>query len=198
MGNISPPRHCAAGRLDEDYMSEPFRFSAAARPQAEVRVDIPVETPGPILFDADRIAAARAIGIAHSRERNAPGAEYGWGYPPSHYQDFGFGSAWFAHHVWFLATYILEATCEGTRLPLGESHRFDPRTGLFDGIRLASGVTFSISDLITVYKLRIKELGLSEPLLEEWSAQIHSREDDRKFYALDFAGRMETFKSAKA
>jgi hypothetical protein len=177
-------------------MSE-FKFTAAAVPQTPVEVETHPVVPSPPRSDAERITEARAVAIQRSRESNAMTNLFGRHLPHSYYEDFGFGSAWFAHHIYFLASDILKTACEGTRLPLAESDRFDLRTGMFDGIRLASGETFSISDLMKLYSERIRELGISEARLEEWAARLSSWQEDHAFYNLSFEEKMAKFKEPR-
>ena len=182
--------------MQPDWLKNATLATPAVQPQAPVQAESkPVRPVAPPGSDAERIAAARAIAVAHCREANPVGGVFGQGFPPAFYQDFGFGSAWLARHISHRAQ-MIETRIAGQLLPLGESHKFNPRTGIFE---LATfGVKdFSLADVVTAYQARIRELGLSQVLLEQWSATIHTIADEKEFYALGFDERMEIFKSAK-
>jgi hypothetical protein len=180
-------------------MSTDFKFNAAeVVPQSEVVVDAAPKLSRVVLSrsDAERIAVARAIGIQHTREHNAPNAEYGMGFSPSHYQDFGFSSAWLASRICFLAE-LISTTLAGKDVRSTWREAFDPRTGIFEDDTFG-WVPFSLADLQKAFLARIHELGLSHALLEEFATTIHSIESDRKFYNMGFDERMATFAVAKA
>jgi len=168
-------------------MSEqPFKFSAAAVPQAPVAIN---DKPRAVLTHAERIDAARAVAIQHDRESNAD-PNFGGQHTPSFFIDYGKGSRWLARHITHLAQ-MIDTKIAGKSIVLGQTDSFNPATGIFEAL---DGL--SLFDLTVAYKIRVKELGLSEALLEEYAAQIHTRDEDAKFCGLPFAVRMELFRSA--
>jgi hypothetical protein len=174
-----------------------FKFSSAAVPQAPVVVEGESILPKPILSDAERIEAARAVGIQSSRQ--AAKSDYGRlaGCSPAYIDAYfrgwnGHPSCWLAVHIYFLAG-LIETRLSGKLLPIAGDESYDGAKGTF-----ASLGGFSFDTLTTAYKRRITELGINEALLEEFAATIHPIAEDREFYALDFAGRMERFKESKA
>jgi hypothetical protein len=173
-------------------MSTDFKFSAAVTPQVEVVVEV---KPAPVLgSDDERIATSRAIGLQNDRASNDDPT---WGglHSPGFFVDLkGLGSAWLARHILFMVQLL--NTPEGliNGKYLRDSDTFNPSTGIFE----SDHNPISLSDLIVAFKLRIRELGLSQPLLEEWSSTLHSIEEDKEFYALLFDARMQLFKEAKA
>jgi hypothetical protein len=177
-------------------MSKEFKFNAA-----EVSLQAPVQVEGSEAkqfrvveprSDADRIAAARALGIQHSRASNA-NSEWGGFYSPAFFVDVkGFGSGWLACRILFLAQVLnVPAGLVGVGGKyLRDSSTFDPATGIFE----SATNPISLSELTGAYKLRIQELGISQVLLEEWASTLHTWQQDKEFYALPFADRMETFR----
>jgi hypothetical protein len=171
-----------------------FKFNVGAvTPQTPVTVnDGETIAPRPVRSASERIEAARAICIAADRESNSPSQDWGQHLPSRFFQDFGHGSCWLARHIYFLATLIETRYAHGKLIPLGHAQSFDPSSGIFEAL---DGM--SLFTLTAFYKLRIKELGISEVLLEEWAARIHTIVEDAEFYALPFEGRMATFKESK-
>jgi hypothetical protein len=169
-----------------------FKFSPAAVPQAEVVVEV---KPAPVLgSDDERIATARAVGIQHDRASNAD-PNFGGRHHPAFFLDpKGLGSAWLARHILFMAQLIDTPASLINGKYLRDSNEFDPCTGIFE----STSSPLSLFELTVVFKLRIRELGLSQVLIEEWASTIHTIADDKEFYAMGFEARMQLFKSAKA
>jgi hypothetical protein len=163
-----------------------FKFDPAqVRPQVQVVVDSTPAVPTSPRSEAERIDNARAESIARHRANNSSSNQFCLDYDPSYYQDFGNGSYWLAKHISYFAQLI------GTRIngTLVQSRTFNTRTGIFEG------PGYSLSDLTVAYKLRIKELGISEALLEEYNNKRCSWRESRDFYCLTFEEQMERFRS---
>jgi hypothetical protein len=172
-----------------------FKFNPnAVEPQAPVQVDGVVVTPKPRLSHSERITNARAVAIQHDRASNADPTYGGLHHPAFFIDSNGHGSPWLARHILFMAQLINTPAGLIDGKYLRDSQSFDPNTGVFE----SASSPLSLVDLIAAFKLQIRELGLSQAMLEEWLATIHSREEDQAFYALDFAGRMDGFKESKA
>lgn len=174
-------------------MSKEFKFNAA-----EVSLQAPVQVEGSEAkqfrvveprSDTERITAARAIAVQHDRESNADPT---WGglHRPEFFQDYGHGSGWLARHILFMAQAINTPAGLIHGQYLRDSSSYNPSTGVFE----TESSPLSLVDLTVAFKLQIHALGLSQVLIEEWAAQIQSLEEDRAFYAKDFAGRMATFR----
>jgi len=149
----------------------------------------PVTLPG---SDADRIEAARSLAIQSVRQSAIDGfgslAGHSPAYVVAYFREWnGQPSCWLAGHIYFLAR-LIETQMAGKLLPIGGSESYDGATGIFDSLN------FTLTELTAAYRPRILELGLAEPLIEEWLTTVHPYAEEREFYALDFESRMKRFR----
>jgi hypothetical protein len=148
--------------------------------------------------DAERIAAARAIGITHRRESQARASNLGFNsgdMTPTLFQDRGFGSPFRASRICFLAE-LISTTLAGKDVRFTWRQAFNPWTGIFEDDTFG-WTPFALTDLQGAFLARIHELGISHALLEEWASTIHSLESERKLYDMGFDERMDQFKLAQ-
>ena len=164
---------------------------------ADVRPDTNApRTVAPKGSDASRIAQARVLCMARRRESQASASALGFdtgNNSPAYYKDLGNGSAWLARHILYLAQLINTpaSLIDGKYLRSAES--FNPVTGMFES-ETHSVTDMSLAHLTARYRHRISELGISEALLEERSAELHSISEDVAFRNLSFDEKMATFR----
>jgi hypothetical protein len=143
--------------------------------------------------DAERIADARSQAIARSKVTNAPGAQYGFGYDESHYQDFNAGpetSRWDAGQLRYIAEILETPILKRSKYAWRE--HYEPWTGMFN---LSDGPSGSIQELKSAVDARIVELGLSKPLIWEWMSVPHPDDDfGRAIWREDLATRIQRFR----
>jgi hypothetical protein len=143
--------------------------------------------------DTERISAARLRGIAHSRKINAPGAQYGFGFPESHYQNFAGTetSDWDAGVLVCIANILEAPILKRSRFVWTDEH-YDPRTGTFN---LSDAPAVSIQELKSAVDVRVDELGLSKMKIWEWFADV--REPiGQEWWRQDLATRIQRFRVA--
>jgi hypothetical protein len=143
--------------------------------------------------DDARIAAARARGMAHSRDMNAPGAQYGFGFPESHYTDFaGLETSDWDAGVLVCIAEILEVPILKRSRWVWTHDKYDPRTGNYI---LSDVPAVTIAELKSAIDARIVELGLSKPLIWEWFADVHEP-IGQEWWRVDLQTRIQRFKAA--
>ena len=140
--------------------------------------------------DAERIADARARGIARSKDSSAH-PTYGFGHPASYWQDFAGSetSGWDAAVLVCIAN-ILESPILKRSKSVWQAKHYEVRTGQFN---LSDTPPVSIQDLKDAIQNRIDELGLSLAAIWEWYADI--REPiGREWWREDLETRIQKFK----
>jgi hypothetical protein len=138
----------------------------------------------------DRIAAARARGMARSKDSNAD-SNYGFNHPASYWQDFAGPetSAWDAEVLVCLAG-ILETPILNRSKFVWQAEHYDARAGQFN---LSDTPAVSIQELKDAVDNRITELGLSKVAIWEWYADV--REPiGREWWREDLETRIQKFK----
>jgi len=143
--------------------------------------------------EADRIVAARVRAINSSRVTNAPGAQYGFDYPASHYIDFAGPetSAWDAEVLVCIAD-ILETPIVKRSKYVWQKEHYDPIAGIF---RFDCAPAVSIQQLKSALDERIVELDLSKAKIWEWFSDV--RESiGQEWWRADLQTRIQKFKSA--
>ena len=122
------------------------------------------------LSDADRIASAKCQIVERSKASNAPGNFYGFHYGPKHFQD-----------------------SDG---PETSMHHFELVVFLLQLLAAAPAPHATLAEMKAKLEGRIRELGLSEPLIWEWLAEPLSPTDDRAFWQKSFDERIAQFKQS--
>jgi hypothetical protein len=143
--------------------------------------------------EAERIVAARARGMADSRNRNTPGAQYGWDFHESYYADFSGPetSEWNAAVLVCIAN-ILETPILKRSKYVWQRDNYDPQTGTFT---LSDAPAVSIQELKDALDARIAELDLSKVKIWEWFADV--REPiGHEWWRADLQIRIQKFKAA--
>jgi len=141
--------------------------------------------------DAARIASARLRAIAHSKEHNAPGTQYGFEFPASYYKDFAGPetSRWDAAVLVCIAE-ILEAPILKRSKFVWSRDNYDPRTGTFE---FSDAPVVSIHELRAAVDARISSLSLSKAKIWEWYANV--REPiGAEWWRSDLQTRIQKFK----
>jgi hypothetical protein len=117
----------------------------------------------------DRIASARARGIARSKDSSAE-PTYGFGYPASYWQNFAGSetSSWDAAVLVSIAG-ILESPILKRSHFIWQTEHYNPHTGFFN---LSDTPPIAISELKDAIQNRIDELGLSLAAIWGWYADV--------------------------
>jgi hypothetical protein len=182
-----------------DWLKNATLAGPAVVPQTIVQVESkPARVVDP-RSDAARIEAARATALINRRASQARAAAMGFDsgdMTDNLFKDHGFGSPFLARRILWMAQLINTPAGLINGKYLRDSNSFNPITGTFESETY--GVTdISLFDLTVAFKLRIRELGLSQVLIEEHATTIHSIADDNAFRALTFDERLDRFKLAQ-
>jgi hypothetical protein len=170
-----------------------FKFSPAeVTAQTVVQVDAKPKQSRIVQSqtDAERIAAARARGIARLMAGDfLPQAMRP---KPTYYVDFAGpqSSMYDCDHLLFLLYFL-----EDPKFRAVWFHS-EGRYNTLSGIFTQGEFQISIDGLKQAVSERITELGLSHVLIEEWMATPKSWQEDQQLYALSFNERMTQFKAA--
>lgn len=152
------------------------------------RTPIALETPEtPVPAPEERLAAA----LKKIREyRVTVSNGYDFSLPESHYIDFAEPDS----SMHFFA--VLGCIADFLKVPeyrewnlLNLKQYYDPRKAQVN----SGAVTITIEQLRAAVKTRIESLGLSEVLVWEHMAALHTVEEDLAFHKLSFAERMRRF-----
>lgn len=144
----------------------------------------------PTASDSERIASARLRAIAQCKVSSAPGATFGFEYPPQHYKDYAGPetSQWDAQFLLCIAG-ILETPILRRSKFEWPRHRYDPRTAEFE---LSDCPPVSLRELKEAIDARVSELSISKARLWEWYNEPSG--PGQEYWRFDLQTRIKKFK----